>query len=253
MSVEPEPVAVSLVDGATLRAELFAPFTGEGPFPGVLVLHESFGLNGDIRRIARQFADAGYVAIAPDLYSHGTRLICLTRVIVDMLRGGVSREIADILAVREALADRRDVDPERIAIAGFCQGGGFALVAGTHPGFRAAAVNYGNVPRSSEPLKGVCPVVASYGARDMIFGRDLARRLERHLETLGVAHDVKTYDGAGHSFFSKVEGWQGWLARVPTPLAAGYDEAAAEDGWRRMLTFFEEHVRPPEPRTSARG
>jgi carboxymethylenebutenolidase len=253
MSVEPEQVAVALVDGATLRAELFGPSGGDGPFPGVLILHESFGLNGDIRRIARRFADAGYVAIAPDLYSHGTRLICLTRVIVDVLRGGLSREIADILAAREALAERSEVDPERIAIAGFCQGGGFALIAGTHPGFRAAAVNYGDVPRTGETLKGVCPVVASYGARDRIFGRGMAQRLQRHLDALGVAHDVKTHDGAGHSFFSKVDGWQGWLARVPTPLAVGYDEAAAEDGWRRMLAFFEEYVRPSEPRVRARG
>ena len=252
MSAEPEQVAVALVDGAMLRAELFGPSGGDGPFPGVLILHESFGLNGDIRRIARRFADASYVAIAPDLYSHGARLVCLTRVIVDMLRGGVSREIADILAVREALAERPEVNPEQIAIAGFCQGGGFALIAGTYPGFRAAAVNYGDVPRSTEPLKGICPVVASYGAKDKLFGRGMAQRLERHLEALGVAHDVKTYDGAGHSFFSRVDGWQGWLARVPTPLAVGYDEAAAEDGWRRMLAFFEEHMRGPERRVSGR-
>ena len=253
MSLEPEQVAVAHMDGASLRAELFGPSGGGGPFPGVLVLHESFGLNRDIRRIARRFADAGYVAIAPDLYSHGTRLICLTRVIVDMLRGGASREVADILAVRDALAQRPEVDPERIAIAGFCQGGGFALIAGTNPGFRAAAVNYGDVPRSSELLKGVCPVVASYGARDRFFGRVMAKRLERHLEALGVPHDVKTYDGAGHSFFSTVDGWQGWLARVPTPLAVGYDEAAAEDGWRRMLAFFEEHVLGSELRDGARA
>jgi carboxymethylenebutenolidase len=253
MSAEPQQVAVALVGGAALHAELFVPSGGDGPFPGVLVLHESFGLNGDIRRIARRFADAGYVAIAPDLYSHGTRLICLTRVIVDMLRGAVSREIADILAVRDALAELPEVDPERTAIAGFCQGGGFALVAGTHPGFRAAAVNYGEVPRSSEPLQGVCPVVASYGARDMIFGRGMAQRLDRHLTALGVPHDVKTYDGAGHSFFSKLDGWQGWLARVPTPLAVAYDEAAAEDGWHRMLAFFEEHVLRSEPRAGDRG
>jgi len=54
---------------------------------------------------------------------------------------------------------------------------------------------------------------------------------------------VKTYDQAGHSFFSEVDGWQGWLARMPSPMAVGYDQNAAEDGWRRMLGFFEEHVR----------
>jgi len=56
-----------------LRAELFPP-VGEGPHPGVVVLHESFGLNDDMRRIARRFADAGYAALAPDLYSHGSRM-----------------------------------------------------------------------------------------------------------------------------------------------------------------------------------
>lgn len=237
-----ERVDVATPDGAALDAEVFAP-TGQGPHPGVVVLHESFGLNDDIRRIARRFADAGYVALAPNLYSRGSRIACLSRVMVDMMRGSLEREIADIHAARDALAARPDVDSARIAVAGFCQGGGFALVAGTRPGFRAAAVNYGDVPEERSALDGVCPVVASYGAKDKVVGPKMAKRLERHLAALGVTHDVKTYDGVGHSFFSQVDGWQGWLARVPTPMAVGYDEAAARDGWERMLGFFDEHVR----------
>jgi len=236
------PLDVSTADGASLRAELFAP-AGYGPHPGVVVLHESFGLNDDIRRIARRFADAGYVALAPDLYSHGSRIACLSRVMVDMLRGGVAREVADIHAARGALAERPEVDSQRIAVAGFCQGGGFALIAGTQPGFSAAAVNYGMVPSDRSHLDGICPVVASYGNKDRVVGPKMAERLERHLTGLGVPHDVKSYDGVGHSFFSLVDGWQGWLARLPSPMAVGYDEAAAEDGWRRMLVFFDEHVR----------
>jgi carboxymethylenebutenolidase len=241
MPMSPRPLQIPLSDGANLRAELF-PAAGETPSPGVVVLHESFGLNDDIRRLAARFAKAGYAALAPDLYSHGTRLVCLTRVLVDMLSGGVSREIADIHAARDALAAMDDVDAQRIAVAGFCQGGGFALIAATRPGFSAAAVNYGVVPSDRSKLDGVCPVVASYGAKDRVVGRAHAERLERHLSALGVPHDIKTYDGAGHSFFSKVDGWQGMLARVPTPMAVGYDEQAAEDGWRRVLAFFEQHV-----------
>ena len=237
-----EQLQVGTPDGSSLRAELFVP-AGEGPHPGVVVLHESFGLNDDIRRVAARFAEAGYAALAPDLYSHGTRIVCLSRVIVDMLSGGVAREITDIHATREALAARVEVDAQRIAVAGFCQGGGFALIAGTRPGFCAAAVNYGTVPADRSHLDGVCPVVAGYGGRDRLVGRRMAERLERHLSALGVPHDVKTYEGAGHSFFSRVDGWQAWLARVPTPMAVGYDEEAAEDGWRRMLAFFDEHVR----------
>jgi carboxymethylenebutenolidase len=240
-----QPLQVLLDGGTVMQTELFVR-DGGGRSPGVLVLHESFGLNNDIRRIAWRFADAGYVAMAPDLYSGGPRIACLTRVLVDMARRSISREIAAVLAARETLAQRPEVDGERIAVAGFCQGGGFALIAGTKPGFRAAAVNYGEVPKDRERLAGVCPVVASYGSRDRIFGRGTAELLERHLESLGVPHEVRTYEGVGHSFFSQVDGWQAWLARVPTPLAVGYDDAAAEDGWRRMLAFFEEHVRRPE-------
>jgi carboxymethylenebutenolidase len=237
-----ERLRVATGDGSRIDAELFTA-AGEGPHPGVLVLHESFGLNDDIRRIARRFADAGYTALAPDLYSHGRRIVCLSRVIVDMVSERLGREVADILSAREALAARPEVDEQRIAVAGFCQGGGFALIAGSQPGFRAAAVNYGMVPSERSPLDGLCPVVASYGSRDKIAGGKMAARLQSHLGALGIPHDIKTYEGVGHSFFSQVDGWQGWLARVPTPMAVGYDEQAAEDGWRRMLAFFEEHVR----------
>jgi carboxymethylenebutenolidase len=241
VSARGESVEVPLADGAKLQAEYFAP-TGSAPHPGVVVLHESFGLNDDIRRIAGRFAAGGYAALAPSLYSHGRRIVCLSRVMVDMTSGSMGREVADIHAVREALAARPEVDAERLAVAGFCQGGGFALIAGTRPGFSAAAVNYGAVPSKRAKLDGVCPVVAGYGARDRMFGRAMAERLEGHLSALGVPHDVKVYDGAGHSFFSQVDGWQGWLARMPTPMAVGYEEQAAEDGWKRMLDFFAEHV-----------
>jgi carboxymethylenebutenolidase len=241
VSVAAETVEIALTDGASLRAEYFAP-AGGGPHPGVVVLHESFGLNDDIRRICSRFAEAGYAALAPSLYSHGRRIVCLSRVMVDMTTGSVAREVGDIHAAREALAARPEVDGGRVAVAGFCQGGGFALIAGTRPGFSAAAVNYGAVPSKRSELDGVCPVVAGYGGRDRVVGRAMAERLEKHLSALGVPHDVKVYDGAGHSFFSQADGWQGWLARVPSPMAVGYDQDAAEDGWRRMLAFFAEHV-----------
>lgn len=241
MGAKTERISVPRPDGGAVLADLFMP-SGEGPHPGVVVLHESFGLNDDIRRLASRFADAGYAAACPDLYSHGTRLVCLSRVLVDMVRGADGRAIDDIHAVREALAARPEVDAERIAVTGFCQGGGFALIAGTRPGFRAAAVNYGMVPEERAMLDGICPVVAGYGRRDRIVGANMAERLEGHLQALGVPHDVRVYDGAGHSFFSQVDGWQGWLARMPSPMNVGYEEAAAEEGWERMLAFFGEHV-----------
>jgi dienelactone hydrolase len=84
-------LAISLADGGSLESELFLPRSAgsAGPHAGVLVLHESFGLNDDIRRIAARFADEGYTALVPNLFSHGLRIVCLSRVMTDMVRGSI--------------------------------------------------------------------------------------------------------------------------------------------------------------------
>lgn len=204
------------------------------------MLHELFGLNDDIRRISRRFADNGYVALAPDLYSQGNKAVCLSRVLTDVARGARGRTLDDLVALRAAFAARDDVDESRVAVVGFCMGGSFALMLGTTAGVSAAAVNYGAVPKSRDELDGVCPVVASYGGLDSVFAKQ-GRRLEQHLQELGVPHDVKVYEGVGHSFLS----WDNvpsWMAKLPSPMNPGYSDAEAEDAWGRMLTFLADHV-----------
>jgi carboxymethylenebutenolidase len=230
-------IRIPLPDGKSLRGALVLP-AGHGDHPGLVVLHEAFGLNADMRRIARRLASEGYAALAPDLYSHGNKAICLSRVIIDMVAGGAP--LVDIQATRDHLAAIPGVDPDRIGVIGFCQGGGFALAFAATGTAKVAAVNYGAVPKTREALANVCPVVASYGGLDMLFAKQ-GRRLEEHLESLGVPHDVKTYDGAGHSFMS-YDNVPSWLARFPTPMRVGYNEAAAEDAWSRILAFFREHL-----------
>jgi carboxymethylenebutenolidase len=234
-----EEVQIPLPDGKSLRAAVFTP-DGEGPFPGVLVLHEIFGLNDDMRRIAGRLAGEGYVALAPDLYSHGNRAICLTRVLMETFIAKDRGALADIEAARSHLAGRPDVDANRIAAIGFCQGGGFALAFAARGGLRAAGVNYGRVPKQQGELAKVCPVVGSYGRDDKMLLPD-SERLEQYLSALGIPHDVKVYDGVGHSFMS-FDNQPGWMARLPTPMKVGYDEASAEDAWGRILAFFSEHV-----------
>ena len=88
----------------------------------------------------------------------------------------------------------------------------------------------------------LCQVIASYGGRDKVMGAKTVKRLEQHLDALGVEHDVKVYDQVGHSFMSYYDGFTGKLAKFPTPMNVGYNEAAAEDAWGRMLAFFGTHV-----------
>ena len=226
------------VRGGAMRAALALP--GTTPAAGVVVLHEAFGLNDDIRGIAARFADEGYVALAPDLYTPGIKALCIAQAMLALARRrGAALDRA--ASARDWLAARPDVDGDRIGAVGFCMGGGFALLLGSAGGLRATSVNYGDVPKQVDQLRGVCPVVGSYGADDKRLV-PAARRLESFLTELGVPHDVKVYDGAGHSFLNRDHpAWADKTFGRMMPIA--YDADAAEDAWRRILAFFAEHLR----------
>lgn len=214
---------------------------GDGPFPAVVVIHEAFGLNDDIRRIADRVADAGYLAIAPDLLDGG-RLVCMAQAMAALQRGeGALRDVAE--HVVDWLGGRGDVAADRIGVIGFCMGGGFAYLLGLTGKVAAVAPNYGMPPKDLQRLERSCPVVASYGGRDRIF-RKYGPRVEDVLDRAGIDHDVLTYPAAGHSFMNDAEGHT-IMKLVGRPLlAVGFDPAAAEHAWQRILRFFGEHLRP---------
>ena len=217
-----------------LRGYLAAP-EGEGPWPGAVVVHEAFGLTDDIRRQADRFAAAGYLALAPDLYAWGNTARCLVATMRTLFQGR-GRAVDDLRAARAFLAERDDCTG-RVGIAGFCMGGGLALLLAPD-GFDAAAPNYGHLPRDAEVLDGACPVVASYGGKDRML-KGAASKLEATLTRFGVEHDVKEYPQATHGFLFPHTGW----LSVTEPLIVKYDAEAADDAWRRIFNFFDQHVK----------
>jgi carboxymethylenebutenolidase len=208
---------------------------GEGPWPGVVVVHDAFGYGPDNKLISDRIARAGYVALTPNMYARGGRARCITRVFRELLtqRG---RALDDILAARERLLGMPECSGQ-VGIAGFCMGGQFALIL-SPKGFGASAPFYGApLPRHlSETLEGACPIVASFGARDPL-GAGAADKLREVTAAKQITADIKAYPGVGHSFANQLPAQP--LLRI---AGFGYNESATEDAWRRVFAFFGEHL-----------
>jgi carboxymethylenebutenolidase len=217
-----------------VRGYLAVPAGGGGPWPGVVVIHEAFGLNDDIRGKADELAARGYLALAPDLYGGRSWLRCVKGVF-GQLRAGAGPAFDVLDAARGYLAGRPD-STGKTGVIGFCMGGGFALLCAPRAGFGAAAANYGEVPAGAEDaLAGACPVVASFGGRDKSMKRGAPETLERALTVLEVPHDVKVYPGSGHRFMTRADGAGAVLAKV---TGMSYEAHDAADAWDRIYAFF---------------
>jgi carboxymethylenebutenolidase len=231
---------------SSMPAYLAVP-EGEGPWPGVVVLSDVMGMTSDLRNQADWLASAGYLAAAPDLFFRGNRASCLKTLFQD-LRSGKGRTYDDVDAVRRFLAERDDCTG-RVGVIGFCLGGGFALQLVSNHGFSVAAPNYGMLPKDLDRvLAGACPVVASYGAKDLSL-RGAAGKLEAALTKAGVPHDVKEYPDAGHSFLNDHDPADlGTLMRTMFKVGGSvYHDDSAVDARARILAFFDEHLRQPLP------
>ncbi len=199
-----------------------------GPHPAVVVIHEASGLDAHIKRITGRFADAGYAALAVDLFTGRNRAICMARYMAGMLMGSVNRYgIDDLKSALTFLAKLPEVDAQRMGAVGFCMGGGFAIAwACTDSRLKAIAPFYGVNPRPLEVVKRLCPVVGSYPEND--FTARAGRAIDQALTREQIRHDIKIYPNTRHSFFNDT--------------SRSYDQQAADDSWHRVMEFFGEQL-----------
>ncbi|MGB8648579.1 MAG: dienelactone hydrolase family protein [Anaerolineae bacterium] len=210
-----------------LEAYLVRP-EGQGPFPGVVVIHEIFGLNDNIRDIARRLAAEGYAALAVDLFSGSPRILCMFQAFYGlMFRSLDNSMVKDLQVSLDFLQAQPGVDAKRVGVIGFCMGGSYALqLACVNGDLRAASVFYGQNPKPLEAVAKACPIVGSYPDPD--FSTEAGRKLDEVMDKYQIDHDIKIYPGARHSFFNDQR--------------PNYNAEAAADAWRRTLSFFQKHL-----------
>lgn len=217
--------------GRSLAGFLVMPpqATAQTPAPGVLLLHEAFGLNDNLRDMAQRFATAGYAALAADLFSDGNRAVCMFRAFYGVLVAPLTNGTAKIVrAALEYLQRVQGVDARRVGAMGFCLGGSYAIQLACLDGsVRAISVTSAQNPRPLDALARACPIVGSYSDAD--FTTSAGRRLDALLDEFKIPHDIKMYPGGIHSMFN--DG------------AKGYDPDIAADAWQRTLAFFEQYMR----------
>ncbi len=212
--------------------------------PGVLVVHDALGMTEDLRNQTRWLASAGYLAAAPDLFHRGARTRCLFRTMSELAKGTQGESFDDLRAVRSWLR-AHDGCNGKVAILGFCLGGGFALALAPSGDYDACSANYGAVAKEGWPqLEAACPIVASYG-RDDASLRGEAAKMQAALRRFGVPHDVKEYPGVGHGFMNDHPPEDGnWVFSLLSWVSnTRYDASATQDARARIIDFFDAHLK----------
>jgi len=233
--------------GDTINAYQALP-DGEGPFPGVLVIHHLPGWDSSTKEITRTFAAHGYNAICPNLYAReGLTTDPDDAAAAVRANGGVpdTQFIGDAAAAIDALRALPSSNG-KVGVIGYCSGGRHSFLTAVSLPVDAAVDCYGafvtgTVP-DGFPLKVVplvdktealrCPLLGLFGTEDHFPNPEQVVELEQALIAHGKTYEFHSYEGAGHAFFSTNR--------------TSFRPEAALDGWEKIFSWFETYLTASE-------
>lgn len=219
------PKEVSYKSGdETVKGILYTP-DGKGPFPGIIVIHEWWGLNDWVKEQASKLANQGYLALAVDLYRG--KVATTSDEAHEISRVPEDRIKRDLDAAFHYLQAQPNVKKDRIGAIGWCMGGGYSLdVALEEPELAADVINYGNLETDPAELKRInAPILGLFGGQDRGITPNDVKQFEQQMKQLGKRVEVTIYPDAGHAFQNPHN-------------KDGYRAADTADAWNKMVNFL---------------
>ncbi len=226
-----ETVTYATVGGQPVMGTLVTPRGATADLPGLIVIHEWWGLNDNVRAMAARYAAEGYAVLAVDLY--GGRAAETPDGAMALMQAAFANPDASGDNLRQAYGFLSDRGAARVGVLGWCFGGNQALHAALvlPDDLDATVIFYGGNPPSDaaalRPLQ--MPVLGLYGGADTSIPQTAVSAFDAALSEAGVTHEVHVYPGAGHAFAN--------------PSGQSYEPAAAADAWTRATAFLAEHLK----------
>ena len=217
-----QEVDLTTQGGKAVKASLALP--ARTPAPTLLLIHEWWGLNDQIKSVAADLAGQGYVALAVDLYDGKLAGPGDREQARNYMQGVVEAEATDTLVSWVAWLKGHEGATGKVGTVGWCFGGGWSLNTGIATPVDATVAYYGRVNRTAEDLKALKgPVLGHFATQDQWINKEMVSGFEAAMKAAGKTATNHWYE-ADHAFAN--------------PTSARYDEADAKLAWERTLAFF---------------
>jgi carboxymethylenebutenolidase len=202
----------------------------DGDGPGLIVIHEWWGLDDSMRQMADRFAEAGFVTLVPDLF-HGDTTEEPSEAEKQLMALNMDEAVKEMKGAVSYVLDHDQCNGQ-VGAVGFCAGGGLSVWAASADSRIGAAVTYYYVMPHGKPdfSKIEAPVLGHFGTEDEFIPPDDAKALQAELQEAGVDAAFEYYEGGGHAFANDHD-------RLGT-----YDEGHTKKAWDRTVDFLKKHL-----------
>lgn len=202
----------------------------EGIYPAVVMIHEWWGLNDNIKEMARSLVAEGYVVLAVDLFGKIAKDANEARELITPINKNPAEAIKNMKSAVQYLKNQDNVDKNKIASMGWCFGGGMSLQLALNEKLAATIIYYGNLETDASKLSSIkWPVLGIFGSLDTSIPVASVKEFEKALNQLKIENEIHIYEGVGHAFAN--------------PSGANYAPEQTKDAWKKTVEFLNRNLK----------